>query len=72
MGRWFYLSVLVLKDHVLVAHTYSRYDKPEEFPGGHSRLKVLPLSWFYGGADPLAEDIKTNPILDKVWQAAEP
>ena len=72
MGRWSYPSVLVLEDRVLVAHTYSIYDNPKKFPGGHSRLKVLPLSWFYGGADPLAENIRTNIILDKVWKAAEP
>ena len=72
MGRWSYPSVLVLKDRVLVAHTYSRYDDPERFPGGHSRIKVLPLSWFYGGADPLAEEIKSNSVLDKFCRAAQP
>ena len=31
------------------------------FPGGNSRLKVMPLTWVYGGNDPQAG----NPILEK-------
>ena len=72
MGRWCYPSVLVLKDRVLVAHTYTPYDKADKHGRGSARIKVFPLSWFYGGADPLADDIRTNPILEKIWKAAQP
>ena len=72
MGRWSYPSVLALDDRVLISHTYSRYDKPREVPAGTGRIKVLPLSWFYGGADPLSEEMKTNRFLKKVWGAAQP
>jgi hypothetical protein len=50
-GRWSYPSVLVYHDRVLIAHTYSKYDEKAKCVGG-SRLKVLPLKWFYGNADP--------------------
>ena len=61
-GRWAYPSVLVLKDRVLIAHTYSMYeDHPTEArlvltsrqEGGiNQKLKVFPLTWFYGGRQP--------------------
>ena len=72
MGRWSYPSVLVLDDRVLVAHTYSVYENADKYARGSARIKVFPLSWFYGGADPLADDIRTNWILEKIWKAAQP
>ena len=72
MGRWSYPSVLVMEDHVLIAHTYSSYAEPDKYPAGTARIKVLPLSWFYGGADPRSEQMKTNIFLKKVDLAATP
>ena len=69
-GRWSYPSVLVLDDRVLISHTYSRYDETGTVAkdGVTSKLKVLPISWFYGGAGPGAE----NPVLAKLAAAAQP
>jgi hypothetical protein len=74
-GRWAYPSVFVMKDRVLIAHTYSYY---EEHPtkaqltlsrdkGFSQKLKVLPLTWFYGGKEP-AE----NPFLEQAYEPAKP
>jgi hypothetical protein len=76
-GRWSYPSVLVLKDRVLIAHTYSVY---EEHPtraelvlssrqegGFNQKLKVLPLTWFYGGKEPA-----DNPFLPRAQEPARP
>jgi hypothetical protein len=76
-GRCAYPSVLVLKDRVLIAHTYTRWEddpvkgqlvqssrKPEGF---NQKLKVLPLKWFYGGKDPAA-----NPYLKEAYEPAKP
>jgi hypothetical protein len=76
-GRWSYPSVLVLRDRVLVAYTYSEYEedeaqarlmlssqKPDSF---NQKLKVLPLNWFYGGKAPAA-----NPFLREVSAPAKP
>jgi len=76
-GRWSYPSVFVMKDRVLIAHTYSVY---EEHPmraelilssrkegGFNQKLKVLPLSWFYGGKEPA-----DNPFLPKTYEPAKP
>lgn len=66
-----YPSVLVLKDRVLVTHTYSRFEEdaaiaqmknPESF---NQVQRVLPLTWFYGGKKP-AE----NPTLQKIQAQA--
>ena len=59
-GRWSYPSVFVYHDRVLVGHTYTKYDRQARGQGG-SRLKVLPIKWFYGDADPTEEppNIKT-------------
>ena len=53
-GRWSYPSVLVTSKHVLISHSYALYnDQGQRFsPGGNMRLKVLPLSWLYGGGNP--------------------
>jgi len=76
-GRWSYPSVFVMEDRVLIAHTYSVY---EEHPtraelilssrkkgGFNQKLKVLPLSWFYGGKEPA-----DNPFLPRVDEPAKP
>lgn len=76
-GRWSYPSVFVMKDRVLIAHTYSVY---EEHPtraelilssrkegGFNQKRKVLPLSWFYGGKEPV-----DNPFLPKAYEPAKP
>ena len=57
-GRWSYPSVLILKDRVLISYTYSWVDETgaENVKNG-SRLKVLPLTWFYGGRAPYDNDM---------------
>ncbi|MBM3934924.1 MAG: exo-alpha-sialidase [SAR202 cluster bacterium] len=78
-GRWSYPSVLVMKDRVLVAHTYTGYEDDEHearlllvgggrgsVPGSfNQKLKVLPLEWFYGGKKPA-----DNPFLKWAHEAA--
>ena len=76
-GRWSYPSVYVMEDRVLIAHTYSVY---EEHPtraelilssrkegGFNQKLKVLPLTWFYGGKEPA-----DNPFLPRAYEPARP
>jgi len=76
-GRWSYPSVFVMQDRVLVTYTYSFY---EEHPtkaqlvlsrnreGAHNqKLKVLPLSWFYGGKEPA-----DNPFFPSQHEPASP
>ena len=70
-GRMSYPSVLVLKDRVLIAHTYSVCDEigvrrgPTE--DTNAKIKVLPMSWFYGGREPYE-----NADLSKLDRAANP
>ena len=75
-GRWSYPSVLVHDDRILISHTYTRYERhPERAElvrtggddGSNSRLKVLPLTWFYGGREPA-----DNPDLNDIEHAAHP
>ncbi len=76
-GRWAYPSVFVMKDRVLIAHTYSYYeDHPTEArlmstkdkeDGFNQKLKVLPLTWFYGGKEPA-----DNPSLPRAHEPATP
>lgn len=77
LGRWSYPSVLVLKDRVLIAHTYSTW---EEHPtravmerkgpeGSDQKLKVLPLKWFYGGKEPADN---SNLLRFQQYQPAKP
>jgi len=76
-GRWSYPSVFVMKDRVLVAHTYSFYEEhpdraqlvlSREKPGSfNQKLKVLPLTWFYGGKQPA-----DNPLLPRATEPAKP
>ena len=69
-GRWSYPSVLVLKDRVLISHTYSYHDETGNRAdiGYNSKMKIFPLSWFYGGMDPDTP----NPTLVKLAQAPKP
>jgi len=61
-GRWSYPSVLVLKDRVLISHTWSWHDETGTLQRhGWNRLKVLPTRWFYGGREPY-----DNPMLKKL------
>ncbi len=76
-GRWAYPSLFVMKDRVLVAYTYSFYEEhPTEARLFSSRdkegapnqkLKVLPLTWFYGGKEPA-----DNPFLPRAHEPASP
>ena len=68
-GRWSYPSVLVTGDRVLISHTYSVHDNKtgEAFPKGGSKLKVLPISWFYGGQAPF-----DTSVVEKLSQAPKP
>jgi predicted neuraminidase len=77
LGRWSYPSVLVLKDRVLIAHTFNTWEadpakavlERKGPQGSNQKLKVLPLKWFYGGRQP-AE----NPALQRFqqYQPAKP
>ena len=76
-ARWSYPSVFVMKDRVLIAHTYSVYEPDpakaqlvlsSRKPGGfNQKLKVLPLKWFYGGKEPAP-----NPFLKEAYEPAKP
>jgi len=65
-GRWSYPSVFVGKDRVLISHTYSFHDSKtgEITNAGGSKLKVLPLSWFYGDDDPNRESTVLTKIAE--------
>lgn len=70
-GRWSYPSVLVLKDRVLISHTKGSWRgatglQSKEEAEYNSCLKVLPISWFYGGQDPKQE----SPVLKKLTELA--
>ena len=69
-GRWSYPSVLVLDDRVLISHTYSYHDETGNKAdiGYSSKMKVLPLSWFYSGLDPSTP----NTTLTKLKEAPRP
>jgi hypothetical protein len=76
-GRWSYPSVFVMKDRVLIAHTYSVYEEhptqaqlvlSNQVEGAfNQKLKVLPLKWFYGGKEPA-----DNPFLRRTHEPARP
>ena len=68
-GRWSYPSVFVAEDRVLISHTYSVHDsRTGEIctPPSGSKLKVLPIKWFYGGDDPNRE----SSVLKKIASMA--
>ena len=75
--RWGYPSVLVMKDRVLIAHTYTifeehptRADMVQSSKGEdavNQKLKVLPLKWFYGGKEPC-----DNSFLEEAYEPAKP
>ena len=64
LGTWTYPSVTVFVDRVFVAYRYTRYREHPEYAqlvgssknqdayGFILKLKVFPLSWFYGGKKP--------------------
>ena len=66
-----------MDDRVLIAHTYSVYERHLERAelilssrregGFNQKLKVLPLSWFYGGQEPA-----DNPFLPRAHDPAKP
>ncbi len=72
-----YPSCLVLKDRVIVTHTYLEYEEhetearikiPGKKTGGPSQVqRVLPLTWFYGGKQPA-----DNPFLREAYEPAKP
>ncbi len=60
-GVWTYPSALVLKDRVIISHRYYYYSEHEtraellkngERDGWIEKVKVLPMSWLYGGKEP--------------------
>ena len=68
LGTWTYPSATVFDDRVFLAYRYTRYREHPEYAqlvgssenqgayGSILKLKVFPLSWFYGSkkpADPL-------------------
>ncbi len=57
-GRWSYPTLLVYHDRVLVHHSYTKYDDmARRVPEGYgSRLKILPIQWFYGDTDPTMDN----------------
>lgn len=63
-GIFDYPSVLVLKDRVIVAYNYRRYEehptRAELVLTGYEKIKVMPMSWFYGGKEP-----SDNPFLPR-------
>ena len=66
-GRWSYPSLHITGDRALIANTYSLYNEDGERIAG-SRLRMLPLEWFYGGRD----RHQRNPYVDKIFGPARP
>ena len=76
-GIWSYPSVLTLPDRVIVSYGYIRYEEHptrahwttsvNEEPGYRTKIKVLPLNWFYGGKEPA-----DNPFLPRAHEPASP
>lgn len=77
-GRWSYPSVFVMKDRVFICHTYGVYEEDpvnaqlvisSQKPGKkvNQKMKVLPLTWFYGGKQPAP-----NPQLKEAPGPAKP
>ena len=65
-GSRSYPSVLVTKDRALIFYSYQHYSSTGDYIC-EARLKVLPVSWFYGGEDQMKESF----ILDKIRKARE-
>jgi hypothetical protein len=67
----------VLKDRVLITHSFTDYEEDPtkgqlvlrgREPGEwNQKLKVLPLTWFYGGKEPA-----DNPALPRAHDPALP
>ena len=63
-GRFTYPSVLIWRDRVLISYMYRIHDehgRPGPDRQHASRMKVLPLKWFYGGTDPIEANLTTPP-----------
>ena len=58
---WSYPAVHIAEDRVLIQYNHFPLDMAGHRHRGH-HLKVLPLSWFYGGEDPAGE----NPTLSRI------
>ena len=70
-GRWSYPSVLVLDDRVLISHTYTWHDETgAQRNSGGSKLKILPVSWFYGGQEPGESEILKK--IQNLYEAPQP
>ena len=81
-GRWSYPTVTAFEDRVFITHSYTYFEphptkaemvqrggprtmlQPGDFNG---KLKVLPLTWLYGGKEPA-----NNPFLPRVHDPAQP
>jgi hypothetical protein len=65
--RCSYPSAFVYKDRVLVGHSNAHYDAQGKWtiPG---RIRVLPVSWFYGGK----ADMKPTPEMKKQFPIVPP
>ena len=70
-----YPSCHVLKDRVIVTHTYSEYEEnptnatliqTSKTGGLNQHQKVLPMTWFYGGKQPA-----DNPFLKTAYEPAK-
>ena len=55
-GRWTYPSVLVMSDRVIIEYWYWEQDehptRAELRLKTREKMKVLPMTWFYGGKEP--------------------
>ena len=66
-----------MEDRVLITHTYSYYEEhptraemilsSQKEGGFNQKLKVLPLTWFYGGKEPA-----DNPVLARIYDQGNP
>jgi len=63
-GRWTYPSVLVMSDRVIIEYWYWEQDehptRAELRLQAREKMKVLPMTWFYGGKQPA-----DNPFLPR-------
>ncbi len=81
-GRWSYPTVTAFDDRVFVTHSYTYFEPhptkaemvqrggPSSMlqPGDYNgKLKVLPITWFYGGKEPA-----DNPFLPRAHEPAQP
>ena len=70
-GIWSYPSVLAMEDRVLIGYGYAtlhehptkaQITRSSQIEGGYrSKIKVLPMTWFYGGKEPADNPFLENP-----------